>query len=109
MNPLRWLWRVLLEDDEPREPRPDEIVVLREVDGEGTAELWRGILEQRGIHFPVAPARKAALHGAPDAPAHEGSDGCFGEGRATQRFEENFGGFALICDGHGPCLEDSTL
>ena len=29
--------------------------------------------------------------------------------RATQRFEENFGGFALICDGHGPCLEDSTL
>ena len=67
MNPFRWLWRALLEDDEPREPRPDEIVVLREVDGEGTAELWRGILEQRGIHS-MAKNRSAIAytrHGSP--------------------------------------------
>lgn len=49
-DPLRWLWREMLEDDDPREPAPDEIVCVAEVEGEGTAEMWCGMLEQRGIH-----------------------------------------------------------
>ena len=67
MNPLGWLRRVLLEDGPGREPRPDEIVVLAEVDGEGTAELWRGILEQRGIHSMAKNLGAIAYtrHGSP--------------------------------------------
>ena len=50
MNALRWLWRQVFEDDDSREPAPDEIVCLAEVEGEGTAEMWCGMLKQRGIH-----------------------------------------------------------
>ena len=49
MNPLRWLWHTLMEDDEAREPRPDEIVLLAEPDGEAVAGLWEGILAHNGI------------------------------------------------------------
>jgi hypothetical protein len=67
VNPLRWLKRVLLADGEPREPRDHEIVLLSEVDGEGTAELWRGMLEQRGIHSIAKNLRAIAYtrHGSP--------------------------------------------
>jgi hypothetical protein len=67
VNPLRWLRRQMFEDDEPREPRPEEIVLLAEVDGEGSAELWRGILEQRGIHSMAKNLSAIAYtrHGSP--------------------------------------------
>ena len=66
MNPFRWLWRVLFEDEE-QEPRPDEIVELGHVDGEGAAELWRAILEQRGIHSMAknTSAIASTRHGSP--------------------------------------------
>ena len=67
MNPLRWLWRALMEDDEPREPEPDEVVLLAEVDGEGAAELWRGILLQQGIRSMAKNVSAIAYtrHGSP--------------------------------------------
>lgn len=52
MNPLRWLRRVLLEDDESP-PHPDQVVLLGVPDGEAVAGLWQGILEDKGIHCLV--------------------------------------------------------
>ncbi len=49
MNPLRWLWHTLMADDEPREPRPDEIVVLAEAADASEAELWSEILNRSGV------------------------------------------------------------
>jgi hypothetical protein len=51
MSLLRWLRDALLGEDPP--PAPDEIVVLTETAGEGVAGLYRGILEQNGIHCIV--------------------------------------------------------
>lgn len=67
MNPLRWLWREMFEDEDPREPAPDEIVCLAEVDGEETAEMWRGMLKQRGIHSMAKNVSAIAYtrHGSP--------------------------------------------
>jgi hypothetical protein len=57
----------MFEDDEPPTPGPDEIVVLGEVDGEGSAILWRDILEQRGIHSMAKNLSAIAYtrHGGP--------------------------------------------
>ena len=52
MNPLRWLLRVLLEDDDSP-PDPDQVVLLGEPDGEAVAGLWQGILADKGIHCMV--------------------------------------------------------
>jgi hypothetical protein len=67
VNPFRWLWRVLFVDEEPRAPTPEEIVELGHVDGEGAAELWRDILEQRGIHSMAKNTSAIAYtrHGSP--------------------------------------------
>ena len=67
MNPLRWLWRQMFEDEEVREPAPDEVVCLAEVEGEGTAEMWCGMLEQRGIHSMAKNVSAIAYmrHGSP--------------------------------------------
>jgi hypothetical protein len=46
MQPLRALAHRLFGT---AEPAPDDLVVLGETDGEPTAELWRNLLEQRGI------------------------------------------------------------
>lgn len=48
MNPLRWLWRVLMEDDDSP-PEPDQLVLLAEPDGEAVAGLWEGMLAHNGI------------------------------------------------------------
>ena len=52
MNPLRWLKRVLLEDDD-LPPDPDQLVLLAEPEGEIVAGLWRGILEDKGVRCLV--------------------------------------------------------
>ncbi len=52
MNPFRWLWRVLLEDDDSP-PEPGQVVLLGEPDGEAVAGLWQGILEDKGIRCVV--------------------------------------------------------
>lgn len=48
MNPLRWLWRLVFEDDDAP-PDPDQLVLLALPDGEAVARLWAGILQNRGI------------------------------------------------------------
>jgi len=67
MNPFRWLWRTFMDDDEPREPAPEEIVALGEADGEGAATLWHDILEQQGIHSMAKNTSAIAYtrHGSP--------------------------------------------
>jgi hypothetical protein len=36
-----------------KEPGPDDLVLLAEAEGEAVAEMWRGMLEQRGVHCLV--------------------------------------------------------
>ena len=49
MGLFSWLRDTFLGDDPPREPDPDEIVLLTEADDEPTAGLYRDLLKQGGI------------------------------------------------------------
>jgi hypothetical protein len=46
MNPMRWLRDAFLG---PREPGPDDLVLLGRPEGEAEAELWKNILAQWGV------------------------------------------------------------
>ena len=59
MNPLRWLWRVLMEDDDSP-PDPDQVVFLAQPDGEIVAGLWEGILRDKGIACVVKNVNSVA-------------------------------------------------
>jgi hypothetical protein len=48
VNPLRWLWRLVFEDDDAP-PDPGQLVLLALPDGEALAHLWHGLLENQGI------------------------------------------------------------
>ncbi len=52
MNPLRWLWRQMFEDDDSP-PAPDQLVLLGEPDGEIVAGFWEGMLKDKGIRCVV--------------------------------------------------------
>jgi hypothetical protein len=54
---MRSLWRRIF--GEPPPPAADDLVLLGETDGEPIAELWRSLLEQRGIR---ALARNVGPH-----------------------------------------------
>jgi hypothetical protein len=58
VNPLRWLWRLVFEDDDSP-PDPDQLVLLALPDGEALARLWQGLLDNRGIPCVV---RDTALY-----------------------------------------------
>ena len=65
MNPLRWLWKQLLSDDD-RPPAPDELVVLGEPPGEAVAGFWQSTLEAEGIHSVVKNVSSLAAYGVPE-------------------------------------------
>ena len=48
MNPLRWLYRQVFEDDDS-EPKPDDLVVVAEPADDGVAGIWRDQLGRNGI------------------------------------------------------------
>jgi hypothetical protein len=55
VNPFRWLWRVVFVD-EPREPRPDEVVVLADAADAAGAGLWADILNRKGMRAVAVDA-----------------------------------------------------
>jgi len=64
MNPLRWLWKQVFEDDD-EPPEPHELVLLGEPAGEALAELWKGKLKAAGIGSLVRNASAIAVYGVP--------------------------------------------
>ena len=63
MNPLRWLWKQVFDDDDP--PEPNQLVILGEPPGEMVAELWKSKLEAEGIESLVKNVSPLAAYGFP--------------------------------------------
>ncbi len=64
MNPLKWLWRQLLGDDN-RPPAPDQLVVLAQPAGEALAGFMHETLEAEHIESMVRNVSSIAAYGAP--------------------------------------------
>jgi len=64
VNPLKWLWRQVFEDDN-RPPAPDQLVVLGEPAGEALAGFWKETLESEHIESMVRNVSSIAVYGAP--------------------------------------------
>jgi hypothetical protein len=64
VNPLRWLFHLLLEDDDTP-PAPDDIVPLCELD-ELQAEIDRDVLGRNGIKVMLIPPKRAPPFWTPE-------------------------------------------
>jgi Putative prokaryotic signal transducing protein len=64
MNPLRWLWRQVFDDDE-NPLAADQLVVLGMPSGEALAGLWQSTLESAQIHSMVRNVNSIAVYGLP--------------------------------------------
>jgi hypothetical protein len=61
VNPLRWLVRLLFEDDnEP--PGPEELVLLARAEGEAVAGMWREMLRNQGIESMIKNTNPVAVY-----------------------------------------------
>jgi hypothetical protein len=65
VHPLKWLWQLLLGDDN-RPPEPDQLVVLAQPAGEALAGLWQSTLEAERIESMVRNVSSIAAYGAPE-------------------------------------------
>ena len=61
MNPLRWLMRLLFEDDDAP-PGPEEMVLLAEPDGQLVAGLWQEMLQRQGIDCLIKNTQPVSVY-----------------------------------------------
>lgn len=64
LNPLKWLWKAVFDDDNSP-PDPDQLVVLGEPCGEALAGLWKNTLEAGNVKSMTRNVSAIAIYGLP--------------------------------------------